>query len=234
VISEIRIARLGPRRDLDNKPDRTSAKLRRDPPTAELVRPRSTEVEIKGYTVSSRGVIDGCRDGETGSWCRDSERHNRRRRAYRGAPQSTRLRRTPEGPERAMSAQAHSSAARRSRDEREPQEPSENQARKGVVSNAREQPPVGGHRGGGQARSGVDLVLLVSLVGWVCSSSAQKEAKNSAATLSVSFLDAPCSAPLKSWLVVARSASARLRLVGHLGWVHQHEACPVGQPRERM
>ena len=148
MISEIRIARLGPRRDLDNKPDRTSAKLRRDPPTAELVRPRSTEVEIKGYTVSSRGVIDGCRDGETGSWCRDSERHNRRRRAYRGAPQSTRLRRTPEGPERAMSAQAHSSAARRSRDEREPQEPSENQARKGVVSNAREQPPVGGHQGG--------------------------------------------------------------------------------------
>ena len=31
-----------------------------------------------------------------------------------------------------------------------------------------------------------------------------------------------------------RSASARLRLVGHLGWVHQHEACPVGEPRERM
>ena len=22
--------------------------------------------------------------------------------------------------------------------------------------------------------------------------------------------------------------------VGHLGWVHQHEACPVGQPRELM
>ena len=34
--------------------------------------------------------------------------------------------------------------------------------------------------------------------------------------------------------MVARGASARLRLVGHLGWVHQHEACPVGQPRERM
>ena len=34
--------------------------------------------------------------------------------------------------------------------------------------------------------------------------------------------------------MVARGASARLRLVGHLGWVHQHEACPVGQPRELM
>ena len=72
------------------------------------------------------------------------------------------------------------------------------------------------------------------LVGWVCSSSAQKEAKKAAAVLSVSFLDAPCSAPLKSWLVVARGASARLRLVGHLGWVHRHEASPVGQPRELM
>ena len=34
--------------------------------------------------------------------------------------------------------------------------------------------------------------------------------------------------------MVARGASARLQLVGHLGWVHQHEARPVGQPRERM
>ena len=34
--------------------------------------------------------------------------------------------------------------------------------------------------------------------------------------------------------MVARGASARVRLVGHLGWVHQHEACPVGQPRELM
>ena len=75
---------------------------------------------------------------------------------------------------------------------------------------------------------------LVSLVGWVCSSIAQKEAKNSTATLSVSSLGAPSSTELKSWLVVARSASARLRLAGHLGWVHQHEARPVGQPRERM
>ena len=99
---------------------------------------------------------------------------------------------------------------------------------------AREQPPVGGHRGGGQARDGVDPVPLLSLVGWVCSSSAQKEAKNSTATLSVSFLDAPCSTSLKSWLVVARSASAPLRLVGHLGWVHRQEARAVGQPRERM
>ena len=40
--------------------------------------------------------------------------------------------------------------------------------------------------------------------------------------------------PVKSWLVVARGAPARVRLVGHLGWVHQHEACPVGQPRELM
>ena len=75
---------------------------------------------------------------------------------------------------------------------------------------------------------------LVSLVGWVCSSSAQKEAKNSTATLTVDSLDTPSSAALKSWLVVARSASAPLRLVGHLGWVHRQEARAVGQPRERM
>ena len=75
---------------------------------------------------------------------------------------------------------------------------------------------------------------LISLVGWVCSSSAQKEGKKAAATLTVDSLDTPSSAALKSWLVVARSASARLRLVGHLGWVHQHEARPVGEPRERM
>ena len=58
-----------------------------------------------------------------------------------------------------------------------------------------DQPPVGGHRGDGQARDGVDPVPLLSLVGWVCSSRAQKEGKNSAATLSVSFLDAPSSGP---------------------------------------
>ena len=75
---------------------------------------------------------------------------------------------------------------------------------------------------------------LVSLVGRVCSSGAQKEAKNSTTVWSVSSLDTPSSAPMKSWLVVARSASAPLRLVGHLGWVHQHEARPVGEPRERM
>ena len=90
-----------------------------------------------------------------------------------------------------------------------------------------DQPPVGGHRGGGQARDGVNLVRLVSLMGWVCSSRAQKEAKKAAATLTVDSLDTPSSAPMKSWLVVARSASAPLRLVGHLGWVHQHEARPV-------
>ena len=106
--------------------------------------------------------------------------------------------------------------------------------RKSGVSGGRDQPPVGGHRGGGQARDGVNLVLLVSLVGWVCSSIAQKEAKNSTATLSVDSFDAPCSALLKSWLVVARGASAPLQLVGHLGWVHQQEARAVGQPRERM
>ena len=108
------------------------------------------------------------------------------------------------------------------------------QARESSDEWSRDQPPVGGHRGRGQARDGVNLVRLVSLVGWVCSSSAQREAKNSAATLTVDSLDTPSSAPMKSWLVVARSASAPLRLVGHLGWVHQHEARPVGEPRERM
>ena len=80
----------------------------------------------------------------------------------------------------------------------------------------------------------MNLVLLVSLVGWVCSSIAQKEAKNSATVWSVYFLDTPFSARPESWLVVARGASARLRLVGHLGWVHRQEARAVGRPRERM
>ena len=62
----------------------------------------------------------------------------------------------------------------------------------------------------------------------------KKRQKTRLLFLSVSFLDAPFSARPKSWLVVARGASARLQLVGHLGWVHQHEASPVGQPRERM
>ena len=75
---------------------------------------------------------------------------------------------------------------------------------------------------------------LISLVGWVCSSSAQKEGKKAAATLTVDSLDTPFSAALKSWLVVARGASAPLRLVGHLGWVHRQEARAVGRPRERM
>ena len=92
------------------------------------------------------------------------------------------------------------------------------QAPKSGDERRRDQPPVGGHRGGGQARDGVNLVRLVSLVGWVCSSIAQKEAKNACAVLrSVSFLGAPSSGPSKSWLVVARSASAPLQLVGHLG-----------------
>ena len=102
------------------------------------------------------------------------------------------------------------------------------------MSGGRDQPPMGGHRGRGQALPGLDPVRLVSLVGWVCSSSAQKEAKNSTATLTVDSLDTPSSAALKSWLVVARGASAPLRLVGHLGWVHQQEARAVGRPRERM
>ena len=123
---------------------------------------------------------------------------------------------------------------RRSRDEREPQEPSEDQAPESDASGGRDQPPMGSHRGRGQARDGVDLVRLVSLVGRVCSSSAQKEAQNSTTVLTVDSLDTPSSAQMKSWLVVARSASARIRLAGHLGWVHRQEARAVGQPRERM
>ena len=94
---------------------------------------------------------------------------------------------------------------------------------------------MGGQRGRGQALPGFDPVLLVSLVGGVCSRSAQKEGKKAAATLTVDSLDTPSSAPSKSWLVVARGASAPLRLVGHLGWVHRHEASPVGQaPRAHV
>ena len=93
---------------------------------------------------------------------------------------------------------------------------------------------MGGHRGCGQALPGLDPVRLVSLVGWVCSSGAQKEGKNSTATLTVDSLDTPSSTALKSWLVVARSASARVQLVRHLGWVHRQEARAVGRPRERM
>ena len=59
----------------------------------------------------------------------------------------------------------------------EPQEPSVEQARESSDEWRFDQPPMGGHRVDGQARDGVNLVLLVSLVGWVCSSSAQKEAK---------------------------------------------------------
>ena len=75
---------------------------------------------------------------------------------------------------------------------------------------------------------------LVSLVGWVCSGRAQYEAKKAAAALSVYSFDTPSSGPLKSWLVVARGASAPVRLVGHLGWVHRQEARAVGRPRECM
>ena len=102
------------------------------------------------------------------------------------------------------------------------------------MGGGRYQPPVGGHRGDGRSRDGVYLVPLLSLVGWVCSSGAQKEGKNSTTVWSVYILEAPFSARPESWLVVARGASAPLRLVGHLGWVHQQEARAVGEPRERM
>ena len=91
------------------------------------------------------------------------------------------------------------------------------QARESSDEWSRDQPPVGGHRGRGQALPGLDLVLLVSLVGWVCSSGAQKEGKNSTTVWSVYSFDAPSSTALKSWLVVARGVSAPLHLVGHLG-----------------
>ena len=78
-----------------------------------------------------------------------------------------------------------------------------------------DQPPVGGHRGRGQALPGFDPVLLVSLVGGVCSRSAQKEGKKAAATLTVYSFGAPSSTAMKSWLVVARTASARVQLVRH-------------------
>ena len=100
---------------------------------------------------------------------------------------------------------------RRSRDEREPQEPSKDQAPKSGLSSGRDPPPVGGHRSGGQALPGWDPARLVSLVGWVCSGRAQYEAKKAAAALSVYSFDTPSSGPLKSWLVVARGASARLQ-----------------------
>ena len=156
----------------------------------------------------------------------------RRRRGWARRRSSRRTIRRGAAPRRR--ARPSRCCRRRSRDEGEPQEPSVEQARESSDEWRRDQPPVGGHRGRGQARDGVNLVRLVSLVGWVCSSSAQKEGKNSTTVLTVSSLDAPSSGPSKSWLVVARGASAQLRLVGHLGWVHQHEACPVGQPRELM
>ena len=70
--------------------------------------------------------------------------------------------------------------------------------------------------------------------GPVRSSSANYTAKIPDVPESVYSFDTPSSGPLKSWLVVARSASARIRLAGHLGWVHRQEARAVGQPRERM
>jgi len=156
----------------------------------------------------------------------------RRRRGWARRRSSRRTIRRRAAPRRR--ARPSRCCRRRSRGEREPQGPSESQAPKSDVSGGPDQPPMGGHRGDGQARDGVNLVRLVSLVGRVCSSIAQKEGKKAAATLTVDSLDTPSSAALKSWLVVARSASAPHRLVGHLGWVHQHEARPVGKPSERI
>ena len=119
---------------------------------------------------------------------------------------------------------------RRSRDEREPQEPSKDQAPKSGLSSCRDPPPVGGHRSGGQALPGWDPALLVSLVGWVCSGRAQNEAKKAAATLTVSSLGAPSSGPLKSWLVVARGASAHSNWLGTSAGSISTRPAPSGSP----
>ena len=167
---------------------------------------------------AAREVKTECEARRRRGWARRRSSH---RRIRRGAAPRRRAR-----PSRCC--------RRRSRDEGEPQEPSVEQARESSDEWSRDQPPVGGHRGRGQARDGVDPVPLISLVGWVCSSGAQKEGKNSTTVWSVYSFDAPSSTALKSWLVVARGASAPLRLVGHLGWVHRQEARAVGRPRERM
>ena len=93
-----------------------------------------------------------------------------------------------------------------------------------------DQPPVGGHRGDGQARDGVDPVPLLSLVGWVCSSRAQKEGKKAAATLSVSFLDTPFSTALKSWLVVAAARRRDSNWLGTSAGSISKRPAPSGGP----
>ena len=104
------------------------------------------------------------------------------------------------------------------------------QARESSDEWSRDQPPVGGHRGRGQARDGVNLVLLVSLVGWVCSSIAQKEAKNSAATLTVDSLGAPSSTALKSWLVVAAARRRDSNWLGTSAGSISKRPAPSGGP----
>ena len=104
------------------------------------------------------------------------------------------------------------------------------QARESSDEWSRDQPPVGGHRGRGQARDGVNLVLLVSLVGWVCSSIAQKEAKNSATVWSVYFLDTPFSARPESWLVVAAARRRDSNWLGTLAGSIGKRPAPSGGP----
>ena len=90
--------------------------------------------------------------------------------------------------------------------------------------------------GCGQALPGLDPVK-VSYHWWAgCAAAALKKREKTPDGLfeTVYSFDAPSSTALKSWLVVARGASAPLRLVGHLGWVHRQEARAVGRPRERM
>ena len=104
------------------------------------------------------------------------------------------------------------------------------QARESSDEWSRDQPPVGGHRGRGQARDGVNLVRLVSLVGWVCSSRAQKEGKNSATVWSVYFLEAPFSAALKSWLVVAAARRRDSNWLGTSAGSISKRPAPSGGP----
>ena len=104
------------------------------------------------------------------------------------------------------------------------------QARESSDEWSRDQPPVGGHRGCGQARDGVDPVPLISLVGWVCSSSAQKEGKKAAATLTVYSFDAPSSTALKSWLVVAAARRRDSNWLGTSAGSISKRPAPSGGP----
>ena len=104
------------------------------------------------------------------------------------------------------------------------------QARESSDEWSRDQPPVGGHRGRGQARDGVNLVRLVSLVGWVCSSGAQKEGKNSATVWSVYILEAPFSARPESWLVVAAARRRDSNWLGTSAGSISKRPAPSGGP----